>query len=254
MPVYNESKNLFILIPQINQKFEDSKYNVQILIVDDDSTDDIELTLKKLNSLDLKFVTVLYYKRTHNRSLPLSIFYGIEKSQYDNVMWLDADGSMSANSVFELAEKYFESSHDVVIGSRYVVSGGYKGIKEVGKTSFFQAILNVRKSNDTMSGMLLSLLLNKILVFLSRSEVKDITSGFIITDKSYLKIADFENCEYGEYFIKVIYTLQLQKLNIYELGYLCETRMYGESKTGTNLIKLFFRGINYVKVALKYRI
>ena len=167
-------------------------------------------------------------------------------------MWLDADGSMSANSVYELAEKYFESSFDVVIGSRYVDGGGYKGIKEIGKTNIFKAILNVSKSNDTISGMLLSLLLNKILVFLSGSEVKDITSGFIITNKSYLKNADFENCEYGEYFIKVVYSLQLQKLNIYELGYLCETRIYGESKTGTNLIKLIFRGIGYIKVALKY--
>ena len=30
-------------------------------------------------------------------------------------MWLDADGSMSANSVYELAEKYFENSFDVVM-------------------------------------------------------------------------------------------------------------------------------------------
>ena len=254
LPVFNESKNLFVLIPQINQKFKNSKYNIQIIIVDDDSNDDIEITLKKLNNLDLNSLTVLYYKRTRKRSLPLSIFHGIEISEFDNVMWLDADGSMSANSIFDLTEKYFESSFDVVIGSRYVEGGGYKGIKKVGETNIFNAMLNVNKSNDSISGMLLSLLLNKILVYLSGSEVKDITSGFIITDKKYLKIADFENCDYGEYFIKVIYSLQLQKLKIYEQGYLCETRMYGESKTGTNLFKLIFRGIGYIKVALKYRI
>ena len=39
-----------------------------------------------------------------------------------------------------------------------------------------------------------------------------------------------------------------------EIGYLCEPRVYGESKTGTNLIKLIIRGIGYLKISLKYRL
>ena len=33
------------------------------------------------------------------KSLPRSIFYGIEKAMSEYVMWLDADGSMDADSV-----------------------------------------------------------------------------------------------------------------------------------------------------------
>ena len=89
-------------------------------------------------------------------------------------------------------------------------------------------------------------------MFLSGSEVKDITSGFIITNKSYLKNADFERWRIRRIFYKKWLFATTSKLNIYELGYLCETRIYGESKTGTNLIKLILEN-SYIKVALKYK-
>ena len=53
-------------------------------------------------------------------------------------MWLDADGSMNADSIKKLLEKLNENTENVIIGSRFVEGGGYKGIEEVGTTSFFQ--------------------------------------------------------------------------------------------------------------------
>ena len=42
-------------------------------------------------------------------------------------------------------------------------------------------------------------------------------------------------------------------INIQELGYICETRIYGESKTASSLIQLFKRGVPYIKAAIVSR-
>ena len=44
----------------------------------------------------------------------------------------------------------------MVIGSRFVEGGAYKGIIELEEKSMFKAIVNVYKSNDTVLGMILS--------------------------------------------------------------------------------------------------
>ena len=38
-----------------------------------------------------------------------------------------------------------------------------------------------------------------------------------------------------------------------EVGYICETRIHGDSKTASNILQLFRRGIPYLKVAFKLR-
>ena len=42
-------------------------------------------------------------------------------------------------------------------------------------------------------------------------------------------------------------------INIKEIGYICETRMYGESKTASSIFQLFRRGIPYIKAAYNCR-
>ena len=254
LPVLNEAENLKILVPKINTLFLSENYFIEMIIVDDNSTDNISEVIHNLKDLNSSKFIVSYHRRESKNSLPLSILYGIENSKYPIVMWLDADNSMSGEAVFSLTKEYFESTFDTLIGSRYVNGGGYKGIKVVGETSLFQAIQNVQKSNDTISGVLLSLVFNKLLVIFSNSEIKDMTSGFIIINKKFLDRSDFEGFTYGEYFIKVAHSIQKQNLSFKEIGYLCEPRIYGESKTGTNLIKLIIRGLGYLKISLKFRL
>ena len=101
-------------------------------------------------------------KREEKPSLPMAIYEGILKSKYKNVMWLDADGSMSAYSAVELIKKYSFSDSQVVIGSRFVQGGGYKGVKDLSQNSIFTSIRNVNKSKDSVSGMLASIIFNKL--------------------------------------------------------------------------------------------
>jgi xanthine/uracil permease len=81
-------------------------------------------------------------------------------------MWLDADGSMTALAIKDILLKLQEDKNAVVIGSRFVNGGGYKGVLDIEKTSFFTAIKNVRKSNDSVLGMIVSIIFNKFLNYI----------------------------------------------------------------------------------------
>ena len=124
---------------------------------------------------------------------------------------------------------------------------------ELEDKSILKAILNVYKSNDTVLGMILSNLFNKLLRFIFSSKVHDITSGFIVGKKDYFSIESFNKVSYGEYFILVIADLISSDINIIEKGYVCETRKYGSSKTATSLLQLVNRGYPYIVTAIKVR-
>ena len=79
------------------------------------------------------------------------------------------------------------------------------------------------------------------------------TSGFVIINKKFLSKSDFEGFTYGEYFIKVITKLKLKNVDIVEVCYYCKPRIYGESKTSTNFLRLINLSKPYIKEAFLSR-
>ena len=63
----------------------------------------------------------------------------------------------------------------------------------------------------------------------------------------------FEKSSYGEYFAFMINQLSRDKVVMQEVGYICETRLHGYSKTGTNYLQLIKRGIPYFYAAWRER-
>lgn len=251
LPTINEADNLKNLIPQIIEEVNDMlDSQLEIIVVDDGSTDDT-VELIKILSKDHKYLKLI--QRDKEPSLPMSIWEGIESSKYDFVLWMDADGSMPAKTVKELLKALNTNINSAIIGSRFVDGGGYKGVKELGETTFVSAIKNVNKSNDSVFGMIFSIIFNKFLKILFKSSLTDITSGFIVANKKYFKKDSFHDANYGDYFIFLVSDLIRNKVDIIEIGYICETRMYGTSKTASNIFQLIGRGIPYIKVAIQIR-
>ena len=110
---------------------------------------------------------IVFISRQNSPSLPLSILKGITEAKYENVMWMDADGSMT-------------------IIARFKDGGGYKGVTDASKQNIFKAVSIVNKSEDSVIGMLLSIFINKILSFLFKTNLTDLTSGFIILRRNYI--------------------------------------------------------------------
>tara|TARA_Y100001949_G_C15979126_1_gene327582 strand:- start:1388 stop:2182 length:795 start_codon:yes stop_codon:yes gene_type:complete len=250
LPTLNEEENLKKIIPEIIYKFQENNLSYEIVVVDDNSSDNTELTMNKFISENpnIKFV-----KRKNDPSLPLSIYEGIENSKFEYVMWLDADGSMPVDDMLKLVMTQKDNINDVIIGSRFVKDGGYKGVKDLSKNKLFQAIKSVKDSNDSVLGMIFSIMFNRVLNFLMRVNVKDLTSGFVIGKKEYFSFDIFKDAEYGEYFIFLVKHMITKKIKMVEVGYICETRIHGDSKTASNILQLFRRGIPYLKVAFKLR-
>jgi len=252
LPTLNEEENLKILIPALVSQINTLRLdNYQILVVDDSSEDNTEKYIEELKLINDK---VDIFLRKEKRSLPMSIKDGIENSKFDYVMWLDADGSMNAEAVKKLIENLNINPESVIVGSRFVEGGGYKGMEITGETSFFKAMYNVSKSSDSVLATILSKIFNNLLYFLLPSSVKDITSGFIVGKKNYFNKNVFLISSYGDYFVYLINDLHKNKIPIQEIGYLCEMRVYGKSKTGSSIFQLIKRGFPYIIAAVKCRI
>ena len=100
LPTLNEEENLIVLIPEIVSVLE--KINLldyQLIIIDDNSTDNTKKIMHKFCSSNKN---IEFFIRNSPKSLPLSIWEGIEKSKFTNVMWLDADGSMGGETIEKL--------------------------------------------------------------------------------------------------------------------------------------------------------
>lgn len=248
LPTINEEENLKLLIPDLIENLDGIDYS--IIVADDGSSDNSK---EYVESLNLVHKNIMFLNRTSPPSLPMSIWDGIEEANTDYVLWMDADGSMPASTVREMVDISTQNLECVVIGSRFVEGGAYKGILELEEKSLIKAIFNVYKSNDTVLGMILSNLFNKLLRTIFKSQVHDITSGFILGKKDYFNKSAFEEADYGEYFIKVVSEILSSNIEIIEKGYVCETRKYGSSKTATSFFQLLKRGYPYILTAYKVR-
>ena len=251
LPTLNEGENLQLLVPDIQKELKKIEINsFEIIIVDDGSEDNSKIIVEDLSNT---YGNVRFIDRTGEKSLPLSILEGIKNSNFPYVMWLDADGSMPADTVKKLIIEQVKSPGSVIIGSRFVEGGGYKGIKKGEETSFFKAINNVYNSEDSILAVFLSKIFNQLLNRILRIGVKDLTSGFIIGKKEYFDEEAFIGASYGDYFIKLMLILKSKSITCKEIPYFCETRIFGESKTGSNYIQLFKRGLPYLKLAFKLK-
>jgi len=248
LPVLNEVQNIQLLLSEFEAlKLRGIHGKLQIIIVDDGSTDGIEDYLARRS---VKNINLIYLRRTADKSLPLSIWEGIVCADSEYVVWMDADGSMPVKVISQLWEKYENSSADAVIGSRYVEGGGHKGINVTGKTSFYSLLKNVNQSEDMLIAVILSKILNIFLRFTVCAGILDMTSGFMLTRKELLERSDFDGI-YGDYFPNLISKWRKRSLVMEELGYVCIPRQYGESKTGTNIIQLVKSGIPYLRVGIR---
>ena len=129
LPTINEAENLSILIPEIKAILNElnlDKY--EILVVDDGSQDNTLEIIKSFNKADNR-VNIL--ERNNKPSLPMSNWDGVVNSNNEYVMWLDADGSMTALAIKKILTVLNENKESVIIGSRFSEGGGYKGVKEI---------------------------------------------------------------------------------------------------------------------------
>ena len=252
LPVINERDNLAELIPELCTALSPVVKELEIIVVDDSSTDGTDLLLTCLAENDTR---VRHISRVGKpASLPESLSDGIRAASYDHVAWMDADGSMPPISLVDLVNAYrFSTEADpIVVGSRFVAGGGFKGIETVGETSALQLVRNLRNSNDSLLAVLLSRVLNRYLWLSLGRCCHDLASGFVVASKNSVTQLGLRG-SYGDYCVRFIYFAYRKGHPIIEIPYVCQLRRYGYSKTGTTLLGLIKRGLPYIILPLTVR-
>lgn len=154
IPALNEEKNIEPLTKKLFKLL--NKFELEIIFVDDNSTDNSRQILKKLSK---KFKLFNPIFRNKKKDLTQSCFDGIKKAKYQNLLIMDADLQHDPKYIPKMFKIFINKKKDLVIGARKLTEGKNKGLSEIRRFAsviliFFFKIFNI-KTSDPMSGFFL---------------------------------------------------------------------------------------------------
>jgi dolichol-phosphate mannosyltransferase len=123
IPTYNEIENITLFIQRVFDIITKEKIDAHILVVDDNSPDGTASVVEALRALYSECLHLL--KRPEKQGLGSAYVAGFQwgiSRGYELFLEMDADFSHNPKYIPEMFDKIQTS--DVVIGSRYVASGG----------------------------------------------------------------------------------------------------------------------------------
>jgi glycosyltransferase involved in cell wall biosynthesis len=150
LPIFNEASTIHDVIANVIEKLKADGVDFEVIAVDDGSTDGTPEQLKELRKNYPKHVRVV--RHLINRGNGAALRSGTRIAKGSIVVYMDADGQHNPHDIHKLLDLI--PPYDLVIGSR---TKEYQG-------SWFRGIANN--------------FYNRFASWLSRTEVKDLTSGF----------------------------------------------------------------------------
>jgi len=215
IPILNESENVKLLIPEISKNIKILKIlKYEIILVDDNSEDQIELVVKKLRK---KFKSLkLLIRKKKDKDLSKSCILGFEKSKYKNILVMDGDFQHHPKYILNLVRNFNRTNCDIVVGARDLTSTKKTklSIFRLGSSFIVTTFLNIafgKKTSDPLTGF-----------FLFKKEIYKKNKKLLFA-KGYKILAD------------LIYSSK-EKLNIVDVGINFGNRAKGESKMSFKIL------------------
>ncbi len=194
--------------------------NVEIIIVDDNSTDG---TLEKLDKLKSKFHFNLIV-REKEKGLASAQKRGFEVSTGEYVGTIDVNSCDQILIFPELVSK-LDSGYDLASLSRYIEGGGDQRI-------FLRSFA--------------SRLINLVSKFFLRISFNDFTSGIFLMKRELLQTLNKIITGYSEWFIEFVYILSKRKFKIAEVAYIQKKDEKSiNSKSYPNVFTFLYLGSKY---------
>ena len=181
VPAYNEEES----IPGVIGDLEAHLPDADILVVNDGSRDNTAQIARELGSR----VIDLPYNLGIGGAVQAGYLYA-ERFGYDVAVQFDGDGQHLAEEIKKLLRPLAEGTADLVIGSRFLVPGGYK-------SPFF------RRLGIAIFSLVLTRILGK--------EITDSTSGFRAVNR---KVIEFFSGTYPDDYPEVEALVLLHKMNL----------------------------------------
>ena len=209
IPVYNEAKNLQILVPKIYKVLKNIKF--ELIIVDDNSRDDTSKILKKFKKKNLHHLL-----RKKKRDLSKSCIDGFKKAKYKDIVVMDGDLQHKPSDLKKILNIFYKYNTDVVVGTRDLFADKEHNLNFLRLIASRTLILIVnillgRKTSDPMSGFFMF----KKKIFI-KSQEKLIKKGYkILLDLLYVKD---------------------QKIKVIDVNINFDSRMKGRSKMSLKIL------------------
>ena len=203
-PTFNEAENIKLLIDQIKE----ASQNLDILVVDDSSTDQTTRILKQESSKDLSIQVIVRSSKSGVGSAHMMAIKEAHKNGYDYLITMDADLSHNPKDI-----PRFLNALD---NANYVVGTRSRG----GKTELKRIRLILSKSANLLCRYLLP------------TGLSEYTNGFRAYDKSAINVL-IQNPPKGNdysFFIEATNILFLSKLTLAEIPIVFRNRHAGKSK------------------------
>ena len=116
LPTLNEAGHKVKLIEKIKFNFLEIKEEFEIILVDDNSTDG---TVDIITKMAKNYENIQFFLRKGlKKNLANSINLGIQKSKYENIIWMDADFQHPPD-YFKFFHNY-QNKYDLIIFSRFL--------------------------------------------------------------------------------------------------------------------------------------
>ena len=210
IPTLNEEENIGRIVRLIFRHL--GSMDVQIIVVDDNSTDN---THSVIRSLQTEYTGLKLIIRTNKRGLSSAVQDGARQIDDGPAVVMDADLSHNPiylNSIFEQLSK----GYDVVVGSRYTNGGGIEGW--TGKR----------------------IAMSKIATFIGRLflriKIHDPMSGFVGVKTKDTLVHGFSDADY-KFLIEIL--ARNRSLRATEVPIVFRDRTHGKSKLGAKTIFLY---------------
>ena len=204
VPVYNESKNILILLNEIKKNIS---HDDEIIVVEDGSVDN---TLDEIKKFECKLIV---HKKNIGKGQ--SLIDGINLAKGDIILFLDGDGQDDPSEIPKLLDG-INKGYDFVIGSRFV-EDDKKKITRYTKT----ALSNI----NWFGNKGLTFFIN----FLFGLNIKDTQSGFKCFKRDAIKKLNLVSKKY-EIETEIVIKSKRDKLKILEVPVFRYERKHGVSK------------------------
>lgn len=195
---YNEENSIAATIKQLNNHFS----NLEIIIVDDNSTDNTVEIIRKLQLQNIKL-----FIRKKSKGLSSAFMYGLLNSNGKIIGWVDTNMPYVIEKYKEM--RNYLTDYDMVLLSRYIPQGG---------------------DNRNFIRKIFSKVLNKFTKIVLRSNINDLSSGLFLMNRSVLLDAIPICYGHGEFMMEFVYQLEKRNINIKEIPYVQEAEK-NNSKT-----------------------
>tara|TARA_B100002051_G_C16726021_1_gene635390 strand:+ start:1752 stop:2447 length:696 start_codon:yes stop_codon:yes gene_type:complete len=209
IPVYNEAKNLKILIPKIYRELKNKKF--EIIIVDDNSSDGTYEILKKFKKKNFRHII-----RKKERDLSKSCIDGFKKARFKSIIVMDGDLQHKPSDIKKILYAFFVDTPDFVVGTRDLFKN--------------------KKHNINFFRLLASRILILIVNFLLGRKTSDPMSGFFMFKKEVFTKSQKKLIKKGYKILLDLIYIKNQSVKVIDVNINFDSRIKGKSKMSLKIL------------------